>query len=190
VKAKATNFGAWYGMGARTLREKIWKDHELDISLDEARAILDAFFDAYPAVRLYQQQQYRDGRYDAVWSVAGRPRRAIWEPERRDRRTGEVVKPGGELWFTDCCNHGVQSSAADVLLDAMVRVDQALPGTLVASVHDELVLLVPEDEADRAAAVLAEHMTAAFVRWFPDAAIRGLVDVGIRRCWAKPRASA
>ncbi len=109
------------------------------------------------------------GRYGAVWSVAGRPRRAIWEPERRNQRTGELIKPAGELWFTDCCNHGIQSSAADVMLDAMVRVDRALPGTLVASVHDEMLLLVPEDRAEAAAEILAEQMTEAFVRWFPNA---------------------
>jgi DNA polymerase-1 len=184
-KAKSTNFGAWYGMRARTLRQKIWKDYEIDVSMEEAQAILDAFFGTYPAVRPYQREQHQEGRYDAVWSVAGRPRRAAWEQERRDKQTGAILHPAGELWFTDCCNHGIQSSAADVLLDAMARVDQALPGTLVASVHDELLLLVPERQAERAADVLAEQMTAAFVRWFPDAPITGLLKVQIVHRWSE-----
>ncbi len=128
TKAKAVNFGAMYGMGAATLRKKIWADHDIAVSLEEAQAILGAFHATYPAIRPYQRAQYELGRFDAVWSIAGRPRRALWEPERRDRRTGELLKPAGELWFTDCCNHRIQSSAADVLLEAMVRVDRALPG--------------------------------------------------------------
>ena len=116
-----------------------------------------------------QARQARD--CGVLWSVAGRPRRAIWEPD-------------GELWFTDCCNHAVQASAADVLLDAMARVDRALPGTLVASVHDELVLEVTGDQAEHAAGVLAEHLTAAFARWFPEAPTNGLVSVKIVKKWS------
>jgi hypothetical protein len=48
------------------------------------------------------------------------------------------------------------------------------------------VLEVLEDQAEHAAKVLTEHMTAAYSRWFPDAPLVGLVDVAIRRCWAKP----
>jgi DNA polymerase I-like protein with 3'-5' exonuclease and polymerase domains len=186
-KAKSTNFGSWYGIGAKSLRKRIWADHELDVSLEEAASIIRAFHETYPAVRPYQQEQYAEGRYGAVWSVAGRPRRACWEPEKRDRRTDEIIKPAGELWFTDCANHGIQASAADVLLDAMVRVDRALPGTLVASVHDALVLLVPEYEAERAAETLAEQMTAAFVRWFPDAPLKGLVSVKTVKKWSEAK---
>ena len=80
----------------------------------------------------------------------------------------------------------IQSSAADVLLEALHRVDQALPGTLVAAVHDELVLEVDAAEAERAAQVLEEQMAAAFQRWFPEAPTLGLVDVAVRPCWAKP----
>ena len=71
-------------------------------------AICAAFFETYPAICPYQLEQARQARDCGVlFSVAGRPRRAIWEPD-------------GEIWFTDCCNHAVQASAADALLDADV----------------------------------------------------------------------
>jgi DNA polymerase-1 len=171
-KAKTANFGLIYGMGTQTLRTKAWNDYELELTLAEADAIREGFFTSYPAIRPYQLEQARQARdYGALFSIAGRPRRACWELD-------------GEIWFTDCCNHGVQSSSADVLLDAMARVDRELPGTLVASVHDELVLEVDEDRAAQAAVILAEQMTAAFARWFPDAPTTGLVDVKVVRSWA------
>jgi DNA polymerase I-like protein with 3'-5' exonuclease and polymerase domains len=158
-------------MGARTLREYAWSDYGLTWSFDEADAIRNSFFDLYPAIRPYQLEQNRRAKRDGVlYSVAGRPRRAIWEPD-------------GEIWFTDCCNYAVQSSAADVLLDAMARIDRVLPGTLVASLHDELLLLVEEDQAERAAEVLVEQMTAAFIRWFPNEPTTGLVSAKICRSW-------
>jgi DNA polymerase-1 len=183
-KSKSSNFGAWYGIGSRSLRKKIWRDYALEISLEEAQAVLDAFHETYPAVRSYQQSQYREGRFDAVWSIAGRPRRAVWEREIRDPRTGRLLRQAGEMRYTDCCNHRIQSSAADVLLDAMVRIDRALPGTLVASVHDEVLLAVPERAADRAAEIVAEQMTAAFERWFPEGPTVDLVDVQIVEKWS------
>ena len=109
-----------------------------------------------------------------MYSIAGRPRRAVWELD-------------GEIWFTDACNYAVQASAAEVMLDAMARVDRELPGTLVASVHDELLVEVAEDDAERAAAVLVEQMTAAFVRWFPDAPCSGVVKVKIIRNWSEAK---
>jgi DNA polymerase I len=174
-KAKAVNYGLPYGMGAETLKRKAWKDYGLDMSLDEIIVIRDGWFDTYPSIKPYQQDQYQH-RYDAVWSVAGRPRRACWMPET-------AYGPAGELWYTYCCNFGIQASASDLLLDAMARVDRELPGTLVASCHDELVLEVDEDQADKAAAVLEEQMLAAFVTWFPHAPVTGVVAVKPVRSW-------
>jgi DNA polymerase I-like protein with 3'-5' exonuclease and polymerase domains len=64
----------------------------------------------------------------------------------------------------------VQSSASDLLLDAMARVDRALPCTMIASVHDELLLEASEANAAHAAKVLQEQMLDAFVHWVPGGA--------------------
>ena len=105
---------------ADAARRIAWNDYGLDLTIAEAERSATASSTTYPAIRPYQLEQAHAGAATAVCvSVAGRPRRAIWEPD-------------GELWFTDCCNYAVQASAADVLLDAMARVDRALPGTLVA----------------------------------------------------------
>jgi DNA polymerase-1 len=163
--AKPANFGLIYGMGAKTLREYAWSDYGLDWTLEQAEAIRDAFFQLYPAIRFWQRARGRDAELlGEVWSIAGRPRRAAWEPK-------------GELWYTTALNHGVQGSGADVLLDAMARVDLELPGTLIMPLHDELLLEVAADRAEQAADVLAEQMTAAFVQWFPNAPTVHLIEV-------------
>ena len=43
-----------------------------------------------------------------------------------------------------------------------------------------------EGIAAEVAALLEEHMTAAWLELFPDAPTKGLVDVSTRPCWAKP----
>jgi DNA polymerase I-like protein with 3'-5' exonuclease and polymerase domains len=172
-KAKAVNYGLPYGMGAETLRRKAWKDYGLNMAFEEVVLIRDTWFDTYPL------KQYSH-RFDAVWSVAGRPRRACWMPETADNSPRE-------LWYTYCRNFGVQASASDLLLDAMARVDKALPGTLIASIHDEILLEVDEKQADTAACTLAEHMLAAFEYWFPDAPTTGVVKVKLVTDWSQAK---
>ena len=172
AKAKAVNFGLPYGMGAEALRRKAWRDYDLDLPFDEIVLIRDGWFDTYPAIRPYQLEQHSH-RFDALWSIAGRPRRACWLPETEN-----------ELWYTYCCNFGVQASASDLLLDAMARVDKALPGALIASVHDELLLEVDEKQAEHAAGALAEQMLDAFTHWFPAAPTTGVVEVKTVNNWS------
>ena len=127
----------------------------------------------YAGVRRYQQHQadLADAA-GVVRSVLGRPLRAEWE--------------GGRLRYTQAVNFPIQSSAADVMLVAMAKVERALPGAMILQIHDELVLEVPADAADAAADSLAACMAEAFSDVFPDAPVLGLVDVATRPCWAKP----
>ena len=49
--------------------------------------------------------------------------------------------------------------------------DHGIPGGPVIWCHDEIVLEVPEEAAEKAAELLEEAMTLAFVTIFPDAPI-------------------
>jgi DNA polymerase I len=144
----------------------------VDLSLVEAGASKEALFAAYPAIREYQQDQVDRARQDGVlWSVTGRLLRA-----RREK--------GGQIRYTVAVNYAVQASAADVLLDAMANVQRALPGSMILTVHDELVLEVEEDRAEEAAAFLPASMGAAFSELFPGAPLNGLVEARVAQCWA------
>jgi DNA polymerase-1 len=170
-KAKAGHFGNLFAQTVPGFRKNAWTKFDLDLTMDEADAICSAFYEMYPRIGPYQQDQFRQGRFGTLYSIAGRPRRACWEKDRM-------------MWLQLCANYRVQSSAADTLLEAIRRVDHALPGTLVAAVHDELLLEVDEARAEHAAEVLEEEMTAAFRHWFPAAPIIDLVEIKIVSAWA------
>ena len=60
----------------------------------------------------------------------------------------------------------IQGTAADVIKLAMVHVekrlrDEGLAARLILQVHDELIVECPEDEKERAAALLQEEMENA-----------------------------
>jgi DNA polymerase I-like protein with 3'-5' exonuclease and polymerase domains len=106
-----------------------------------------------------------------VFSIAGRPLRPEWEAR-------------GEVSYCQRVNFPTQSSAGDILLTAMILVDRHLPNTMILSLHDELVLEVPEDEAEQAGRVLADLMVQACLRWFPNMPERDLVKVKIGQVWS------
>jgi hypothetical protein len=70
------------------------------------------------------------------------------------------------------------------MMIALTRLDNALryePADLIATVHDEVVLLVPDDPATvkRIGAIAQREMIAAFLDVFPDAPIVNLVDSAV-----------
>jgi DNA polymerase-1 len=150
--------------------------YRVEMPIEEAETYREAFYARFPRVRQWQRETADTARaLGELRSVIGRPLRAEWE--------------GGELSWPTCCNFPVQSSTADAMMIAMARVDRALAGhdaRLILQVHDELVAECAEAEAEAVEAILIEEMTAAW-RWlWPEAPTDSLVDVDVRRCWAKP----
>jgi DNA polymerase len=64
--------------------------------------------------------------------------------------------PRARLWRGLACENVTQAAAHDVLREALRRLDG-----VVAHVHDEIVLEVPEGEAEEAKAMLEQVMTTA-----------------------------
>jgi DNA polymerase I-like protein with 3'-5' exonuclease and polymerase domains len=56
---------------------------------------------------------------------------------------------------------------------------------LVAQIHDELLVEVPEDMAAQTSAVMVECMTEAFIETFPGAPLLGIADVKVGKSWAE-----
>jgi DNA polymerase I-like protein with 3'-5' exonuclease and polymerase domains len=71
-------------------------------------------------------------------------------------------------------------------LEAVDRLlfEAGFEGGPVIWMHDEIVLEVPEADAERARALLVQAMTDAFAETFPGAPLNGLVDVLIGDNWA------
>jgi DNA polymerase-1 len=99
-----------------------------------------------------------------VETVMGRRRYfPILQSKERDPRT-QIQRRAAER---ECINMPVQGSAADIMKVAMLRVHETLkrqaPNVkLTLQVHDELVLEVPEREANQVAKLVRQAMEGAF----------------------------
>ena len=152
-RAKTVNFGIIYGMSAFGLAK------DLNCSGAEAQSFIDKYFAAHPEVKTYMENNVAKAKEEGfVTTVLGR-KRII--PEIRSANYN--LRAFGER---AAMNMPLQGSAADIIKLAMLRVANRLGSDgfrtkMVLQVHDELVLDAPEDEADRAAAMLKEEMENA-----------------------------
>jgi DNA polymerase I len=135
-RAKAVNFGVIYGQTEGGLAST------LGIPRHEASEFIAAYYRQYAGVRTFMNEtldQTRAGRM--VRSVFGR-RRLVNDIDSANRS----VRLAAERM---AMNMPIQATAADVLKLAMLAVDK-LSGDhwpMVLTVHDELVLEIPEAEA-------------------------------------------
>jgi DNA polymerase-1 len=107
---------------------------------------------------------------------------------------GRVVEAAWEkygLSYQQCCNLPVQGIAADCMLRALVLVyDEfracGVRGGLIATIHDEILCEVHEDDAEGARELLEACMLTAFADTFPRAAsFDGVVEAKIGRTWGE-----
>ena len=101
--------------------------------------------------------------------------------------------PPGNNGYTRCCNHErFRAACADASMLALAYVDDRLfeadiDGGLVAWLHDEIMLEVREDQAERAAEILKQSMIDGFAETFPGAPLNGLVEPHIGVNWGEAK---
>ena len=170
ARAKAVNFGVLYGMGPNRLAR------ETGLTLDEAKAFIARYFDAFPKVRGFLDGLKDEARRTGmVTTILGR-RRPI----------PEITSPNGMLRSQAenmAVNTPIQGSAADLIKVAMIRVAGALASgglasKLVLQVHDELLLDVAVSELDTVKALVRDGMENAFAL---DVPLK--VDIGTGASW-------
>lgn len=152
-RAKVINFGIVYGLSAFGLSQN------LGISREAAQSFIDAYFKRYCGVR-----QWLDSTVEEV------------------RRTGQVrtlfgrIRPIPDIHSKDfnlrhfaertAVNSPIQGTAADIIKIAMIRIHRALQerrlsAKILLQVHDELVIEVPEAEAQETRTLVQEEMEGA-----------------------------
>ncbi|MGH7161993.1 MAG: DNA polymerase I, partial [Planctomycetota bacterium] len=152
-RAKAINFGILYGMGPQRLAR------DLKVSMDDARAFLEAYFREFPRVREFQRAAVEKARVDGyVTTLLGR-RRAIPEITSED----PPVRANAENM---AMNTPLQGTAADLIKKAMIGVfrrtrDGGLRAKMILQVHDELVFEAPEGEVERLGKLVRHEMEHA-----------------------------
>lgn len=165
--AKAVNFGLIYGMGAETLKSSAKNTYGVTLSLKEAKAFKEAFFQAYPGIAAWHNRMRGERE---TRTLAGRLRR--W-PEARPK-------------VTEVFNAPVQGTAADILklaLAGLLPRLEPLGGRIVAVVHDEVIVEVPEARAEEAARAVQEATAEAGARYLPDLPVT--IEATIARNWSE-----
>ncbi|MCS7216623.1 MAG: DNA polymerase I [Candidatus Bipolaricaulota bacterium] len=170
--AKRVNFGIIYGITPYGL------SRDVGIPQEEAKALIDRFFQAYPKVAEFLEKLVEEAQATGfARTLLGRkrPLPGLRNPERRgigqDRR--------------NAINTPIQGTAADLMKLAMLRIHRAwkegrLPAEMILQIHDELVFEVAEGEAERAGALIRDLMEGV---WELRAPLK--VDVKIGRNWSE-----
>jgi DNA polymerase-1 len=181
--AKATNFGSLYGIGPATLARSAWAGYGVKLSIDEARALLDAFAASFPGVVPWRNQHH-ERCVERKCIVIGRDAaRGIGRlfPQSRLKN--------GRSFYTASANLPVQGACADASMLALAYVDDRLfdagiDGGPVAWLHDEIVMEAAAEDAERAAELLKQAMIDAFAETFPGAPLDRLVEPHIGMSWS------
>ena len=158
-RAKAVNFGIIYGMGPQRLAATT------GVSLGEAKAFIQRYFEVYPAITTYTQSLIASARATGYCVTMLGRRRPI--PELSDKNQANQSR--GE---NIAVNAPIQGSAADLIKLAMIRIDQALVSErlktqLLLQVHDELVFSAPQSEVPHVIPLIREHMEHALITQVP-----------------------
>ena len=174
-RAKAVNFGGLYGQGAAGLSRAAWDNYGIVLTEAEAEQWVRVHKEAYPQLHAWQHG-HAQRRKDAGRIVIGRD-----AAREIGRFYLEAWLSEGKSFYTRCCNLPVQGACADAAMLALAYVDERLfeariEGGPVAWLHDEIVVEVCVEDADRAVEILKKAMTDGFAETFLSAPLNGLVE--------------
>ncbi len=170
--AKMINYALLYGKTPFTLAK------DLGVTRREAEEFIAAYFARYPTVRAFIDETLRAARETGVVrTLLGRLRRLPDLNARNFQVRAEAER--------QAMNTPVQGSAADLIKKAMLDLHGELRrrgggARLVLQIHDELLLEVPETEADEARALVVAVMQDALALDVPL-----VVDARVGRNWAE-----
>ncbi|GAA7667743.1 DNA polymerase I [Helicobacter pylori] len=135
--AKSINFGLVYGMGSKKLSET------LNISLNEAKSYIEAYFKRFPSIKDYLNRMKEEIlKTSKAFTLLGRYR--VFDfTGANDYVKGNYLREGVNAIF--------QGSASDLLKLGMLKVSERFKNNpsvrLLLQVHDELIFEIEEKNA-------------------------------------------
>jgi DNA polymerase-1 len=168
--AKMVNYGLAYGMEAYGLGQR------LDIPTDQAKEILDAYFEGFPRINEFMRRTVAEAKANGYTSTMFGRRRQLPElasDNFRIRQMGERMAQ----------NAPVQGAAADIFKLAMIDCDRTLSEAslatrMILTVHDELVFEVPLAEREQVESLVRTTMESVCELRVPL-----VVDTGFGSTW-------
>jgi DNA polymerase I len=174
-KSKMINYGIVYGLSDYGLADR------LNIPREEAKTFIDAYLERFGKVAEFIRTTIEVAREQGhVTTLFGR-RRQI--PELR-ARNWQVRSLGERL----AVNTVIQGTAADIMKLAMIRVHRALAESamktrMILTIHDELLLEAPPEEAEAVRELVEREMVAPWDDRIPPLA----VDAGVGQTWLEAK---
>jgi DNA polymerase-1 len=137
---KMVSYGLAYGMEAYGLSQR------LGVAVEEAAAIMESYFGAFPLVKQYMDDTVAEAKirgYTRTMFGRMRPLPDLHAANYRVRQAAE----------RQAMNAGIQGLAADIFKLALVRLDRdieeaKLESRLVLQVHDEVIVEVAKGEEE------------------------------------------
>lgn len=170
--AKIVNFGIIYGKTPYTLSK------DLSISVEEARKFIDSYFGLYAGVNDWIKKTIEEAEVTGFVETMWKRRRYIPDLTSTNTRLREAAR-------RVAINAPIQGTAADMMKQAMINVDQwlvseELTSRILLQVHDELILDVPTTESVYVGDRISEIMATAMPLSVPI-----VVDTAIGKTWAE-----
>ena len=168
TKSKRANFGIIYGITVFGLAER------LDIPRDEAKMLIDGYFQTFPEVHDYMEKSKEIARKQGyVTTLFGRRR---YLPDINSQNS--VVRGFAER---NAINAPIQGTAADIIKVAMIHIFQrfkteGIRSKMILQVHDELNFSVYPEEKEKVEHIVLEEMQNAFHMAVPLVADSGFGD--------------
>ncbi|PLW99052.1 MAG: DNA polymerase I [Marinilabiliales bacterium] len=151
--AKTVNFGIVYGISAFGLSER------LNIPRKEAAEIINQYFEKYPGIKKYMEDQVKLAKERGYVETIMKRRRYL-----KDIHSGNAVVRG--FAERNAINAPIQGSSADMIKIAMIRIhkemkEKNLKSKMILQVHDELVFDVYKPELEVIKELVTKNMTEA-----------------------------
>ena len=167
---KAMSYGLAYGLSSYGLAV------QLDLTPPASQDLMDRYFERFGGIRDYLTTVVDDARKVGYTETVMGRRRYLPDLLHDNRQRREVAE-------RMALNAPIQGSAADIIKQAMLKVQQALvagdyKSRLLLQVHDELILEVVKSEVDSVSELVRMQMGSAFPLKAPLD-----VSVGIGASW-------
>lgn len=154
TKAKRANFGIIYGITVFGLAER------LDISRDEAKQLIEGYFNTFPGVHAYMEKAKETAREHGYAETFFHRRRYLPDITSHNATVRNFAE-------RNAINAPIQGSAADIIKIAMVRIyerfqREGIRSKMILQVHDELNFSVLSEEKERVEKIVIEEMQNAY----------------------------
>ena len=167
---KAMSYGLAYGLSAFGLSA------QLGITPAAAQALMDRYFERFGGIRDYLQSVVEQARkVGYTETILGR-RRYLPDLLNDNRARREIAE-------RMALNSPIQGSAADIIKEAMLRVEREIEkggfnSRLLLQVHDELIVEIAEGEEEEMRKLVSHEMALAYPLKAPLT-----VGIGVGKSW-------